>query len=165
MKNSFLKNKSIKSCLDFFSRLSISAIFISAIPGKINDFDRTVEYISSKGIPEDRDSEICFIGRSNVGKSSLINAIFKKRNLARTSKTPGRTQELNFFTLGEKNFIVDLPGYGYAKTSKDKRSNWLELIKLYISERRSLKRVFTLIDSRHGLKENDKELPNSFNKI
>ena len=92
-----------------------------------------------------------------MGKSSLINAIFQRRNLARTSKTPGRTQELNFFTLGEKSFIVDLPGYGYAKTSKDKRSNWQDLIKLYISQRRSLKRVFTLIDSRHGLKENDKE--------
>ena len=87
----------------------------------------------------------------------MINAIFQRRNLARTSKTPGRTQELNFFTIGEKSFVVDLPGYGYAKTSKEKRSNWQDLIKLYISQRRSLKRVFTLIDSRHGLKENDKE--------
>ena len=87
----------------------------------------------------------------------MINAIFKRKNIARTSKTPGRTQELNFFTLGEKSFVVDLPGYGYAKASKDKRSNWQDLIKLYISERRSLKRVFTLIDSRHGLKNNDEE--------
>ncbi len=109
------------------------------------------------GLPLDRESEVCFIGRSNVGKSSLINALFNRKNLARTSKTPGRTQELNFFSLGEKSYVVDLPGYGYAKTSKDKRSDWQGLIKSYIAERRSLKRVFTLVDARHGLKENDRE--------
>ncbi|MDC3075956.1 ribosome biogenesis GTP-binding protein YihA/YsxC [Paracoccaceae bacterium] len=108
-------------------------------------------------LPSDRESEVCFIGRSNVGKSSLINALFDRRNLARTSKTPGRTQELNFFSLGEKSYVVDLPGYGYAKASKDKRSDWQGLIKSYIAERRSLKRVFTLVDARHGLKENDRE--------
>ena len=109
------------------------------------------------GLPPDREAEVCFIGRSNVGKSSLINALFERRNLARTSKTPGRTQELNFFSLGEKSYIVDLPGYGYAKASKDKRSDWQTLIKSYIAERRSLKRVFTLVDARHGLKDNDRE--------
>jgi GTP-binding protein len=108
-------------------------------------------------LPPDREAEVCFIGRSNVGKSSLINALFERRNLARTSKTPGRTQELNFFSLGEKSYIVDLPGYGYAKASKDKRSDWQTLIKSYIAERRSLKRVFTLVDARHGLKDNDRE--------
>ena len=109
------------------------------------------------GLPPDREAEVCFIGRSNVGKSSLINALFERRNLARTSKTPGRTQELNFFSLGERSYIVDLPGYGYAKASKDKRSDWQTLIKSYIAERRSLKRVFTLVDARHGLKDNDRE--------
>ena len=109
------------------------------------------------GLPPDRAAEVCFIGRSNVGKSSLINALFERRNLARTSKTPGRTQELNFFSLGESSYIVDLPGYGYAKASKDKRSDWQTLIKSYIAERRSLKRVFTLVDARHGLKDNDRE--------
>ena len=109
------------------------------------------------GLPPDREAEVCFIGRSNVGKSSLINALFERRNLARNSKTPGRTQELNFFSLGEKSYIVDLPGYGYAKASKDKRSDWQTLIKSYIAERRSLKRVFTLVDARHGLKDNDRE--------
>ena len=109
------------------------------------------------GLPPDREAEVCFIGRSNVGKSSLINALFERKNLARTSKTPGRTQELNFFSLGEKSYIVDLPGYGYAKASKDKRSDWQTLIKSYIAERRSLKRVFTLVDARHGLKDNDRE--------
>ena len=108
-------------------------------------------------LPPDREAEVCFIGRSNVGKSSLINALFERRNLARTSKTPGRTQELNFFSLGEKSYIVDLPGYGYAKASKDKRSDWQTLIKSYIAERHSLKRVFTLVDARHGLKDNDRE--------
>ncbi len=109
------------------------------------------------GLPPDREAEVCFIGRSNVGKSSLINALFERRNLARTSKTPGRTQELNFFSLGESSYIVDLPGYGFAKASKDKRSDWQTLIKSYIAERRSLKRVFTLVDARHGLKDNDRE--------
>ena len=109
------------------------------------------------GLPPDRDGEVCFIGRSNVGKSSLINALFERRNLARTSKTPGRTQELNFFSLGERSYVVDLPGYGYAKASKDKRSDWQSLIKSYIAERRSLKRVFTLVDARHGLKDNDRD--------
>ena len=108
-------------------------------------------------MPPDREAEVCFIGRSNVGKSTLINALFERKNLARTSKTPGRTQELNFFSLGDRNYIVDLPGYGYAKASKDKRSDWQSLIKSYIAERRSLKRVFALVDARHGLKENDRE--------
>jgi GTP-binding protein len=108
-------------------------------------------------LPPDREAEVCFIGRSNVGKSTLINALFERKNLARTSKTPGRTQELNFFSLGDRNYIVDLPGYGYAKASKDKRSDWQSLIKSYIAERRSLKRVFALVDARHGLKENDRE--------
>ena len=112
---------------------------------------------SKAGLPPDRDAEVCFIGRSNVGKSSLINALFERRNLARTSKTPGRTQELNFFSLGERSYVVDLPGYGYAKASKDKRSDWQSLIKSYIAERRSLKRVFTLVDARHGLKDNDRD--------
>jgi len=123
----------------------------------LNDISFLKGVAGIDGLPPDRESEVCFIGRSNVGKSSLINALFDRRNLARTSKTPGRTQELNFFSLGERCYVVDLPGYGYAKASKDKRSDWQGLIKAYIAERRSLKRVFTLVDARHGLKENDRE--------
>ena len=118
-------------------------------------FEKSSSKISE--CPKGNLPEFALVGRSNVGKSSLINALFERRNMARTSKTPGRTQELNFFSLGEKSYIVDLPGYGYAKASKDKRSDWQTLIKSYIAERRSLKRVFTLVDARHGLKDNDRE--------
>lgn len=100
-------------------------------------------------------NEVAFAGRSNVGKSSLLNALLWRRNLARTSKTPGRTQEINFFNLYQKIMLVDLPGYGYAKVSKTKSIEWNETIQLYLKGRQQLKRVFVLVDSRHGLKEND----------
>jgi len=102
--------------------------------------------------------EISFAGRSNVGKSSLINAVVGGSNVARTSNTPGRTQEINFFKLAKSLIIVDLPGYGYARESKSKIKAWNELIRLYLRGRASLKRVFLLIDSRHGLKANDQEI-------
>lgn len=102
--------------------------------------------------------EIAFVGRSNVGKSSLINALTGRQNLARTSHTPGRTQELNFFQLGEDIFIVDLPGYGYAKAPKTKVLSWQNLIRDYLRGRPQLKRVFVLIDARHGIKPLDREI-------
>lgn len=102
--------------------------------------------------------EIAFAGRSNVGKSSLINAVLGRRDVARTSNTPGRTQEINFFNLAKSLILVDLPGYGYARESKSKIKAWNELIRLYLKGRSSLKRVFLLVDSRHGLKENDREI-------
>jgi GTP-binding protein len=99
--------------------------------------------------------EVAFIGRSNVGKSSLINTLVNRKDLARTSKTPGRTQQLNFFNLGEQLMLVDLPGYGYAKASKSAVAEWNQLISYYLRNRSILRRVCVLIDSRHGLKEND----------
>ncbi len=102
--------------------------------------------------------EIAFAGRSNVGKSSLINAILGRRDMARTSNTPGRTQEINFFNIAHSLIFVDLPGYGYARESKSKIKAWNKLIRLYLRGRASLKRVFLLIDSRHGLKANDLEI-------
>ncbi|MGB1076791.1 MAG: ribosome biogenesis GTP-binding protein YihA/YsxC [Bdellovibrionales bacterium] len=111
-----------------------------------------------KQLPEPDRSEVAFIGRSNVGKSSLINALTGRKDLARTSNTPGRTQQLNFFDLGGQIFIVDLPGYGYAKVSKSQVEDWTKLMKNYLRGRPNLRCVFVLIDSRHGLKSSDIEM-------
>ena len=111
------------------------------------------------GLPTDGKPEICFAGRSNVGKSSLINALTGRTSLARVSVTPGRTRELNFFTLGKDHalYLVDMPGYGYAEASKVAVRGWTRLIGDYLKGRRELKRVFLLIDARHGIKPNDRE--------
>jgi GTP-binding protein len=102
--------------------------------------------------------EIAFAGRSNVGKSSLINAVTGRNALARTSHTPGRTQQLNFFTISQRLSFVDMPGYGYAAVSKQKIANWTTLIHEYLKGRASLARVYVLIDSRHGLKDLDLDI-------
>jgi GTP-binding protein len=110
-------------------------------------------------LPDEGTPEIAFAGRSNVGKSSLINALTGQSSLARVSVTPGRTRELNFFALGEHGalYLVDMPGYGYARAPKAQVKGWTRLIADYLKGRRELKRVFLLIDARHGIKENDKE--------
>ncbi|MBN1783418.1 MAG: YihA family ribosome biogenesis GTP-binding protein [Alphaproteobacteria bacterium] len=102
--------------------------------------------------------EVAFVGRSNVGKSSLINALTQTKGLAKTSSTPGRTQSLNFFNWADKLMVVDLPGYGYAKAPKKLVENWQGVMKDYLRGRTSLKRVFLLIDSRHGVKKVDLEI-------
>jgi len=116
--------------------------------------------VSLDTLPPARLPEICFAGRSNVGKSSLINALTNRKGLARASNTPGRTRELNYFNIDERLFIVDLPGYGYAKASKSDIVRWTKLTREFLFGRASLRRVFLLIDSRHGTKENDIELMN-----
>jgi GTP-binding protein len=116
--------------------------------------------VAIDGLPQDGRHEVAFAGRSNVGKSSLINALVGRTSLARVSVTPGRTRELNFFTLGkdEALYLVDMPGYGYAKASKAQVKGWTRLIRDYLRGRRELKRVFLLIDARHGVKANDREI-------
>jgi len=114
--------------------------------------------VSLETLPPARLPEICFAGRSNVGKSSLINALTNRKGLARASNTPGRTRELNYFNVDDRLFVVDLPGYGYAKASKSDIARWTKLTRQFLFGRASLRRVFLLIDSRHGLKDSDLEL-------
>ncbi|HYB09722.1 MAG TPA: ribosome biogenesis GTP-binding protein YihA/YsxC [Alphaproteobacteria bacterium] len=112
---------------------------------------------SADNLPEASLPEIAFLGRSNVGKSSLINALTGRKSLARTSHTPGRTRQLNFFELGGRVLLVDMPGYGYAKASKRESAAWRKLIGAYFRGRPNLRRLFLLIDARHGFKANDRE--------
>lgn len=120
--------------------------------------DFVISAASLSQLPEPNRSEVAFIGRSNVGKSSLINALTGRKDLARTSNTPGRTQQLNFFNLRDKLYIVDLPGYGYAKVSKSQIKDWTKLMKDYLRGRPNLRCVLVLVDSRHGLKSSDIEM-------
>jgi GTP-binding protein len=110
---------------------------------------------SLQNLPSMGPTEIAFAGRSNVGKSSLVNALTGRNTLARTSHTPGRTQELNFFNIGDQFSLVDMPGYGYAAVAKDKVQAWTKLIHDYLRGRASLARVYVLIDARHGIKPID----------
>lgn len=109
-------------------------------------------------LPEPELDEVAFAGRSNVGKSSLINALFNQKKLAKTSATPGRTQQLNFFDFDNKLYLVDLPGYGYAKAPENLVKQWQQMLKTYLRGRPNLRRVFLMIDSRHGLKKDDLDI-------
>ncbi len=114
--------------------------------------------VAMDGLPAPDRAEVCFAGRSNVGKSSLINALTGRKGLARASNTPGRTQEINFFTTLNGPYLVDLPGYGYANAPLKVVEKWQRLLKTYLSGRASLRRAFVLIDARHGIKAVDEEI-------
>ena len=114
--------------------------------------------VAMEGLPPADRAEVCFAGRSNVGKSTLINALTGRKALARASNTPGRTQEINYFTLAEDHYLVDLPGYGFAEAPVDVVRKWQALLKTYLSGRATLRRAFVLIDARHGIKPVDEEI-------
>jgi len=120
------------------------------------DFVKGVTAMS--GLPPADRVEVCFAGRSNVGKSSLINALTGRKNLARASNTPGRTQEINYFALGDSRYMVDLPGYGFAEAPVAVVRQWQALLKQYLQGRVTLRRAFVLIDTRHGVKAVDEEI-------
>jgi GTP-binding protein len=113
---------------------------------------------NAAALPPERMPEVAFAGRSNVGKSSLVNALTGRRMLARTSHTPGRTRQINFFDLDGRLTLVDLPGYGYAAAPARAVREWTALLSRYLRDRAALRRVYLLIDSRHGLKEPDREM-------
>ena len=114
--------------------------------------------VDMPGLPNPDKIEVCFSGRSNVGKSSLINALTGRKGLARASNTPGRTQEINFFSIPDNHYLVDLPGYGYANAPIKVVEKWQNLLRRYLAGRQSLRRAFVLVDSRHGVKKVDTEI-------
>jgi len=114
--------------------------------------------VAMSGLPPADRREVCFAGRSNVGKSSLINALTGRKAIARASNTPGRTQEINYFTCGDATYLVDLPGYGFANAPVAVVEKWQKLLKAYLAGRPTLRRAFVLIDSRHGSKKVDEEI-------
>ena len=114
--------------------------------------------VAMDGLPPADRLEVCFAGRSNVGKSSLINALTGRKALARTSNTPGRTQEINYFDVSGQFYLVDLPGYGFAEAPVAVVAQWQALLKAYLAGRATLRRAFILIDMRHGVKKVDEEI-------
>ena len=124
----------------------------------INKTEFVKSAVAVRDYPEETDIEFAFIGRSNVGKSSLINSLTNRRNLARTSKTPGRTQLINYFKVNDDFYFVDLPGYGYARCSKTEREKWAKLIESYITSTPGLAAVVLLIDSRIPPQDLDRDL-------
>lgn len=127
----------------------------------MNPFDQAVFFASAyqlSELPPDTGAEVAFAGRSNVGKSSAINALTKRTRLAFSSKTPGRTQTINFFALGENRHLVDLPGYGYAAVAADTRRHWGLVVSTYLQQRKCLKGLILLMDARHPMTETDQQL-------
>lgn len=122
---------------------------------EVHNVELTISAVAEKQYPNTQFPEIAFVGRSNVGKSSLTNVLINRNGYARTSSQPGKTQTLNFYNIEDKLFFVDVPGYGYAKTSKANREKWGRMIENYLTQRQQLKGVIALIDGRHAPTSND----------
>ena len=154
------RRRGLSEVADFINLYPARAIEPELIEAGRLLFARDCRFIAgaaeADGLPPEGLPEIAFLGRSNVGKSSLVNALTGRRMLARTSNTPGRTRQINFFALGGRLMLVDLPGYGYAEASKSAVKAWTRTVQHYLRARASLRRVCLLIDSRHGLKEPDR---------
>ncbi|KPU27579.1 GTP-binding protein [Caloranaerobacter sp. TR13] len=127
---------------------------------KIRDVKLLITAVNEDQYPSEGVAEIALAGRSNVGKSSLINALINRRNFARTSSQPGKTQTINFYSINDEFRLVDLPGYGYAKVSVKEREKWGKMIENYLTNRKSLKEVFLLLDIRHAPGQHDKMMYN-----
>lgn len=123
---------------------------------KVNSSDFIISAVGPDQYPDDGLPEIALAGRSNVGKSSLINKMINRKNLARTSSTPGKTQHMNYYLINELMYFVDFPGYGYAKVSKTQRASWGKMVEKYMSERETLRLVLLIVDLRHPPSANDK---------
>ncbi len=141
------------------------ALFLAADKAVRGRAEFILSVASLKQLPADDLPEVAFAGRSNVGKSSIINALTAQSGLAKTSNTPGRTQQLNFFKLNQKLYLVDFPGYGFAKAPEAMVKQWQNMIFTYLRGRANLKRVFLLIDSRHGLKKVDTDIMELLDKV
>lgn len=122
---------------------------------EVHNVELTISAVAEKQYPNTQFPEIAFVGRSNVGKSSLTNVLINRNGYARTSSQPGKTQTLNFYNIEDKLFFVDVPGYGYAKTSKANREKWGAMIENYLTQRQQLKGVIALVDGRHAPTSND----------
>ncbi|WP_410514266.1 ribosome biogenesis GTP-binding protein YihA/YsxC [Paenibacillus sp. BR2-3] len=123
---------------------------------KVTSSEFIISAVGPDQYPDDALPEIALAGRSNVGKSSLINRMIDRKNLARTSSTPGKTQHMNYYLINEKMYFVDFPGYGYAKVSKSQRATWGKMVEKYLAERETLKLVLLIVDLRHPPTSNDK---------
>ncbi|MCK5807425.1 YihA family ribosome biogenesis GTP-binding protein [bacterium] len=125
---------------------------------KINQAEYTSSAVAAAQMPQDDFSEVAFIGRSNVGKSSLLNMLLGRKNLVKTSKKPGKTITINFFKVNSEFYMVDLPGYGFAKRSKTEKAKWRIFIEDYLSTRKELRQIFVLIDARRGVMDIDRAM-------
>ena len=131
---------------------------VEGVGKQISKAEYTTTAVKPDQFPDNGFPEVAFVGRSNVGKSSLINALLNRKKLARTSQHPGKTRTINFFNVEDRLFFVDLPGYGYAKVSKSESAKWGEMVEGYLKDRQPLKHIFLLMDIRHEPSANDKQI-------